>query len=59
MFTHGTSDVNYFRARNIPVIETRPKGGGQHSNQEWIDLKDLERFYKVMVEYVKKAAANE
>ncbi len=57
IFNHGTSDAVFFAKKNIPVIETRPKGGGHHSNNEWIDLKDLEKFYEVMKEFVQRGVA--
>ncbi len=51
-FSHGTSDGRFFASKGIPVLATRPKGGGLHSEKEWIDLKDLERFYEVLKEFV-------
>lgn len=56
MFTHGTSDAHYFVEKGIHVIETRPRGGDFHGDGEWIDLNDLERFYKVIKEYVERMA---
>lgn len=50
--SHGSSDARYFAQRKIPVIATRPSGGGHHSENEWIDLKDLERFYRVLKRFV-------
>ncbi len=52
--SHGTSDARYFSERGIPVVVTRPKGGGLHSDREWIDIADLEKFYFVLREFVKK-----
>lgn len=52
MFTHGTSDAHYFAESRIPIIETRPRGGDFHGDEEWIDLEDLERFYQVLKEFV-------
>lgn len=54
--SHGTSDARFFSAKGISVIATRPKGGGLHSDKEWVDLKDLERFYAVMKEFVERVA---
>lgn len=55
-FAHGTSDAHYFIERGIPVIETRPNGGGFHGDDEWIDLFDLERFYNVLKRFIEKDA---
>lgn len=52
LFSHGTSDARFFASRGIPVIATRPKGGGHHSENEWIDIPDLERFYHVLKSFV-------
>lgn len=52
IISHGSSDARFFSQKNIPVVVTRPKGGGLHSDEEWIDLDDLEKFYKVMKEFV-------
>lgn len=53
MFTHGTSDAHYFIEKNIHVIETRPNGGDFHGDDEWVDIYDLERFYRVVKEFIK------
>lgn len=58
-FSHGSSDARFFLEKKIPVILTRPKGGGHHSQKEWIDLKDLEKYYLVLKEFVKKTATKE
>jgi succinyl-diaminopimelate desuccinylase len=51
-FTHGSSDARFFSEKNIPVIVIRPDGGGHHSEEEWIDLKSLNKFYKVLKAFV-------
>jgi len=56
IFSHGSSDARFFTARGIPVILTRPTGGGSHSENEWIDLADLEKFYQVLKLFVEKVA---
>jgi len=54
-FSHGISDARFFADKKIPVIEIKPKGGGHHSDNEWIDLKDLEKFYLTLEEFVRQA----
>lgn len=56
VFNHSTSDAVFFAQKGIPVIETRPKGGNEHSEQEWIDIKDLEKFYLVLKDYTEKVS---
>ena len=51
--SHGSSDGRFFAQKDIPVLMIRPKGGGAHSNQEWIDVKDLPRYCEVLKEFVK------
>jgi len=53
-FSHGSSDARFFFEKKIPVILTRPKGGGHHSEKEWIDLESLEKFYLILKEWVKE-----
>jgi len=53
IISHGTSDARFFASKNIPVIVTRPRGGGHHSDREWVDIKSLNNFYIVLKEFVK------
>lgn len=56
MFSHGSSDARHFRNLKIPVILIRPRGGGQHSEREWIDLPDLKTYYDCVREFVERSA---
>jgi succinyl-diaminopimelate desuccinylase len=51
-FSHGSSDARFFFARKIPVISITPRGGGHHSEKEWIDIEDLERYYSVLKRFI-------
>ena len=53
---HGGSDARPFLELGIPVILTRPRGGGSHGEKEWIDLPDLERFSRVLRSFVERVA---
>jgi succinyl-diaminopimelate desuccinylase len=55
-YSHGSSDARFFAEKKIPTIVIRPKGGGAHSENEWIDLKDLEKFYIVIKRFVEEIA---
>jgi succinyl-diaminopimelate desuccinylase len=48
---HGASDGRYFAEHGVAVITVQPSGGGQHSEHEWIDIKDLENYYSVLREF--------
>ena len=50
--THGTSDARFFEKHAIPVIITRPVGGGHHSEEEWISEKGLIEFYQIIERFV-------
>jgi succinyl-diaminopimelate desuccinylase len=54
--SHGSSDARFFAKHGIPVLLTYPNAAGSHSEQEWVDLHDVERFYCVLAAWVKKVA---
>jgi len=54
--SHGTSDGRFFASKGIPVILTRPKGGGHHTEKEWIDIKSLNLFYSVLKEFTQRVS---
>lgn len=53
---HGSSDARFFSEKNIPVIMLRPDGGGAHGDNEWISVKGVEDFYKLLKDFVIKVA---
>lgn len=52
--SHGSSDGRFFAQHNIPTLLVWPEAGGAHSEHEWISIADLERFYEVTKEFVKR-----
>lgn len=54
--SHGASDARFLAQYRIPAIVVAPEGGGHHSENEWIDVKDMERFYEVLRGFVEKEA---
>ncbi len=50
--TYGSTDARFFAEKKIPTLVISPVGGEHHGKDEWIDLDDLERYYKVLKEYV-------
>lgn len=57
-FSNGVSDARFFVKRGIYTIETRPKGGNHHCDDEWIDLNDLNKFHTVLMEFIIKISEN-
>lgn len=53
---YGSSDARYFAPYDIPCILIRPTGGGAHTDHEWVSLKELHKFYSIIVSYVKQKA---
>lgn len=56
IISHGSSDARHFRNLGIPVILIRPRGGGQHSEQEWIHRKDFHTYYHALRQYIEQVA---
>lgn len=56
VFTHGSSDARFFDSKKTTVLITCPKGGNRHMEDEWIDAKDLERFFEVMKAWALKVS---
>lgn len=54
--SHGFSDAQYFTQAGIPALVIRPHGGGLHGEEEWIDVENLEEFYVVLKEFVRRVA---
>ncbi len=51
---HSTCDARFFTERNIPVIISRPLGGGAHAENEWISFKNLNKFVEILIDFYKK-----
>jgi acetylornithine deacetylase/succinyl-diaminopimelate desuccinylase-like protein len=55
-FAHGASDGRFFAAKGVPVIQIKPKVGGHHSDEEWIDLSSLEKYYRFVKDFTREVA---
>jgi len=53
---HGSSDARFFHEAGIPTLLIQPTGGGGHTDREWIDAGDLERYYDVFAQFVREVA---
>jgi succinyl-diaminopimelate desuccinylase len=52
MKEYGGSDARFFGAKGIPSIIIKPDSRNQHAKNEWVDMRDLVKFYEVMREYI-------
>ena len=51
----GTSDARHFAAVNCAGIEFGPIGGGIGSDNEWVDIPSLERYYRILRDFLLRA----
>ncbi len=52
--SYGASDARFLYDYNIIPLVFAPKGGNHHSENEWIDIPDSERFYNLLEKFVKQ-----
>lgn len=52
LMSYGSSEAVHFINVGIPCIVTRPKGGGHHSENEWVDRQSLDKLVPILVEYL-------
>lgn len=48
----GSGDNRFFSAKGMPVIIMGPNFGGEHGAREWVEIKSLGKFYKVLKEFL-------
>jgi succinyl-diaminopimelate desuccinylase len=48
----GASDARYFSQYNIPSIITKIKCGNIHGENEWVDIKEMEKFYLILIKFI-------
>ncbi len=51
---NGSSDARHYMRVNCPGIEFGPIGGGIGSDNEWVNIKSLEQYYKIIKEFLLK-----
>ena len=49
---HGGHDGRYVTSLGMPVLVSRPLSGAQHTEEEWVDLQSLERFFELYLGFV-------
>ncbi len=45
---HAASDARFFVTHGIPAVVFGPAGGNVHGDDEWVDLEQVERFYRII-----------
>lgn len=48
----GSSDARHFRRVNCPGIEFGPIGHGIGSDDEWVDIRSLEKYYHILKSFL-------
>lgn len=48
----GASDARFFSEKDIPTIITGIKSANLHGDNEWVDIKEMERFYNILVKLI-------
>ena len=51
--TYGASDARHFADLNVPVLMHKPLGGEIHSDNEWVSMSSLLKFYEGLRQYLK------
>lgn len=48
----GSSDARHFRQVNCAGVEFGPIGGGIGSDNEWVDIPSLEKYYRILKKFL-------
>ncbi|MFO8055885.1 MAG: M20/M25/M40 family metallo-hydrolase [bacterium] len=49
---HASSDARHFTEHGIPAAVFGPGGENIHGTGEWVDLRQVEKFYRVLEEFI-------
>lgn len=49
---HGSADTTFFSGYGIPAVEFGPIGGDWHGAGEYVDIASVERYKRILVEFV-------
>ena len=49
---HGGSDIRFYTEQGISGVTFGPVGAGHHSDEEWVDLKSLEKYYEILKDFL-------
>lgn len=50
---HGGSDARFFGTVNCPSITFGPIGSGLHSDDEWVEIKSLVEYYRILENFLR------
>jgi succinyl-diaminopimelate desuccinylase len=50
----SSNDARFFVRKGVAVIITKPKGGGAHENDEWVDLTSIQKFKQIVSSFILK-----
>ncbi|MDD4409766.1 MAG: M20/M25/M40 family metallo-hydrolase [Candidatus Pacebacteria bacterium] len=53
----GASDARFFAEKGIPVLITNIKSDNIHAKNEWIDIRQMESFYDILIRFIPKFLA--
>lgn len=51
---HGASDARFFSEAGIPTTSFGPIGSGLHSDNEWVSIKSILTYQKILEEWLRK-----
>jgi succinyl-diaminopimelate desuccinylase len=49
---HATSDARYYSVNNCDAVEFGPMGSGQHTADEYVDIKSVEQYYAILKSFL-------
>lgn len=49
---HGASDVRFYNEIKTPAVCFGPTGQGLHTDNEWVSIKSLEMYYKILENFL-------
>lgn len=49
---NGSSDARHFARIDCPAIEFGPSGGGMGTDNEWVDISSLEKYYQILKNFL-------
>lgn len=50
--TPATSDIRFFNEVGCLGVEFGPVGGNNHADNEWVDIKSLEKYYEILKNFL-------
>jgi succinyl-diaminopimelate desuccinylase len=54
--SYGGSDTRFFADQGVPYASAYPRGGGHHSDHEWLQVEALEQLGTIITRYVQDMA---